>query len=167
MTGDEALGTPRETDAERERFARQLAVERARLVEVFRQAPSFLAVLRGPNHVFEFANDAYFELIGRSDIIGRLLIDVIPELHGQPFIGLLDGVLATGTPHVGRETPVTLARRPDRSLEEVFVDFIYQPFVEADGSRSGVVVHGSVVTEQVRARRALERLLSDSEASRS
>lgn len=56
---------------ERERLAHALGVERARLVEVFRQAPSFLAVLRGPQHVFEYANDAYLHLIGRREIVAR------------------------------------------------------------------------------------------------
>ena len=152
--------------AETERLTQALAVERARLAEVFRQAPSFLAVLRGPNHVFEFANDAYFDLVGRRDIIGKPLLEAMPELRGQGFDQLLDGVLESGIPYVGREIPVTLASGRDTQLEEVFVDFIYQAFVEPDGIRTGVVVHGSVVTEQVRARRTLEDLLARSEESR-
>ncbi len=147
-------------------LAKALAVERARLAEVFRQAPSFLAVLRGRDHVFEFANDAYFDLAGRSDILGKPLLDALPEVRGQGFTELLDGVLATGVPYIGRATRVMLRRGPQQQLEEVFVDFIYQPFVEPDGTRTGVVVHGSVVTEQVRARRELERHLDESEQSR-
>ena len=36
---------------------RRVEAERGRLAEVFRQAPAFLCVLRGPDHVFELAND--------------------------------------------------------------------------------------------------------------
>lgn len=58
------------------------------------EAPSFVAVLHGPDHVFTWANDAYFELTGRQkDIIGKALLDAIPELKGQGFKELLDGVL--------------------------------------------------------------------------
>lgn len=153
-------------DRERDRLARALAMERARLSEVFRRAPTFLAVLRGPDHVFEFANEAYFELAGRRDMIGKPLLEAIPEVRGQGFTELLDDVLRTGVPFVGRETRAMVVRGPDRTLTEVFVDFIYQPFVEPDGSRSGVVVHGSVVTDQVRARRALEQQLSETESAR-
>src|SRR5688572_23847448 len=93
-----------------DRLERALAVERARLAEVFRQAPSFLAVLRGRDHVFEFANDAYFELAGRRDVIGKPLLDAIPEVRGQGFTELLDQVLSTGVPYVGREVPAKVVR---------------------------------------------------------
>jgi len=131
------------------------------LKSVFRQAPSFFAVLQGPDHVFTWANDAYFSLTGRSDtIIGKALLDALPELKGQGFKELLDGVLATGVPYIGHDLPVRLGRGADGQLEEAFVDFIYYPFVDADGSRSGVVVHGSVVTEKVRAQQELQLLLA-------
>ncbi|HXG71134.1 MAG TPA: ATP-binding protein [Gemmatimonadaceae bacterium] len=144
-------------------LAHALEVERARLGEVFRQAPSFMAVLRGPEHVFEHANDAYIELIGRRDLIGKTLAVALPEVLGQGFVELLDDVLATGTPFVGRETPAMLARGPGGSMEQAFVDFIFQPFVEPDGTRTGVVVHGSEVTERVLARRTLEELLAEAD----
>ena len=144
-------------------LAHALEVERARLGEVFRQAPSFMAVFRGPEHVFEHVNDAYIELVGRRDLIGKTFAVGLPEVKGQGFDKLLDDVLATGTPFVGRETPAMVARGPGGSMEQVFVDFIFQPFVEPDGTRTGVVVHGSDVTEQVLARRTLEELLAEAD----
>jgi len=136
------------------------------LTAVFQQAPSFLAVVRGPDHVFIWANGPYFDLTGRTDIIGKPLLEALPELKGQGFKELLDGVLETGVPHVGRDVPAMLRTGTGGELEEGFFDFIYHPLVEADGTRSGVVIHGSVVTEKVRARQELERLLTESEAAR-
>jgi signal transduction histidine kinase len=81
-------------------------------------------------------------------------------------VELLDGVLATGEPFVGREVPVALARTPGAPPEPRYVDFVYLPVVEADGSRSGVIAHGSDVTEQVEARREIARLLAESERAR-
>lgn len=156
------LETPHSDD----RLFATLEAERALLAEVFRQAPSFLALLRGPDHVFEYTNDAYCQLAGRNDMVGKSLLEALPEVRNQGFKEILDEVLATGVPYVGREIPVTLTRPHDDRVEQVFVDFKYQPFTEADGTRSGVIVHGSVVTEQVRARRELERLLAESEESR-
>ena len=160
------ISASRAAAAERERLLKALDVERARLFELFRQAPSFLAVLRGPNHVFELVNDAYYRMVGHRDIIGKPLIEAIPELEGQGFAELLDRLLETGEAYVGREVPIRLARIPGADPEERYVDFVYQPLIEADGGRSGIVAHGHDVTEQVRTRQEVERLLAESERAR-
>jgi signal transduction histidine kinase len=132
--------------------------ERARLVSFFDRAPAFMAVLRGPEHVFEAANAAYLTLVGRGDLVGRRLLDALPELAGQGYRELLDGVFSTGIPHVGREARVMLMRATGGEPEESFVDFVYQPIHEADGRVSGIFVQGVDVTDQVRARQELERM---------
>lgn len=146
---------------EGERLLRALRVEQSRLAAVFEQAPTFLAVMRGPAHVFTRANDAYQHLIGHRDIIGKPVAEVIPEAAAQGFTAILDAVAATGEPFVGRELSIVLERTPGAPPEERFLDFVYQPLTEADdtGARfiAGVVAHGSDVTEQVLARRAVER----------
>jgi len=134
---------------------------------VFAQAPAFLAMLRGPEHVFEFANDAYLQLVGHRDIIGKRVADALPELRDQGFFELLDRVYDTGHPYVGRETPVNLQHAPGGPIEQLYLDFVYQPLVEASGERVGIVAHGSNVTEAVLARREVERLLRQSEQARS
>ena len=154
------------TADERDRLLQALRVERARLEDVFRQAPAFLAVLRGPQHVFELANDAYYQLVGHRPLIGRPVFEALPEVRDQGFIPVLDHVLVTGEPFVGREVSVRLQRTQDGELEERYVDFVYQALTEADGTRSGIAAHGSDVTDQVRARQEVERLLSESEAAR-
>jgi PAS domain S-box-containing protein len=114
-----------------------------------------MAVLRGPNHVFEYVNDAYRQLIGNRDVVGRTVMEALPEVAAQGFIGILDEVLATGKSFVGRETPVMLDRGRGQ-LEERRVDFVYQRLSGAEGTASGIVAHGVDVTESVRARRAIE-----------
>ena len=132
---------------------------------VFAQAPAFVAVLRGPQHVFEFANDAYLRLVGNRDIIGKSVSGALPEVSGQGFIDLLDRVLTTGTPHVGRATPVELTSTSGtRSL--VYLDFVYQPLTSPSGEHVGIVVHGSDVTDAVRAKHDVERLWAESEQAR-
>ena len=147
---------------ERDRLLAELEVERARLAYVFDRAPAFLAVLHGPEHVFALANEAYGELVGHRDLIGRPAREALPEVVDQGFITLLDRVLETGEPFVGREVSVMLARSPGAS-EERFVDFIYIPMVEANGSRSGVIAHGTDVTEHVLARREAESARKEAE----
>jgi len=153
-------------EQERARLLHALELERARLATVFQQAPAFLAVLRGEQHIFELANDSYYQLVGHRELIGRPIAEALPEVRDQGFFALLDQVLRSGEAFVGREVSVLLARTPGDAPEERFVDFVYQALTEADGTRSGVVAHGYDVTEQVSARREVERLLDESERAR-
>ena len=134
---------------------RQLQARSAHLAELFHRAPSFMAVLRGPNHVFELANAAYHRLIGNREVVGRPLLEALPELRDQGFKELLDRVLATGEPHVGSGTRVVLQRQRDQVLEERYLDFIYQPLAGVDGGFAGVFVEGYDVTERKQAEDAL------------
>ncbi|HET7230176.1 MAG TPA: PAS domain-containing protein [Longimicrobium sp.] len=151
---------------ERERLLAELKVERARLYQVFDRAPSFIVAFRGPDQVYEFVNDSYYQLVGHREVIGKPLLEAIPEIRGQGFKELLDQVRETGEPWVGHEAPVELQRTPGAPLETRYLDMVFQALTDADGTRSGVVAHGSDVTEQVRARREVERLLADSERAR-
>lgn len=135
----------------------------ARLREVFAQAPAFLAVLRGPEHVFEYVNDAYYRVVGDRPLVGLPAMEALPEVRGQGFRQLLDRVLETGEPFVGREMPIELASRPGEPPEERFLDFVYYPITEPDGTRPGVVAHGSDVTEHVLARREAQRARREAE----
>ena len=148
----------RTANAERERLLRALEIERTRLEYVFQQAPAFLAVMRGPEHVFALANEAYDRLVGNRELVGKGIIEAIPEVVEQGFKRLLDDVLSTGEPFIGREVSVRIARTPGAKPEERFLDFVYLPLVEGNDERVGVIAHGTDVTEQVVARREVERL---------
>jgi signal transduction histidine kinase len=137
----------------------QLERERERLADLFQQAPAFFAVLGGPEHVFEMLNGPYQELIGHRAILGKTVREAVPEAQAQGFTTLLDRVFKTGEPFVGRNTPIQLARSGAESLETRYLDFVYQPRREADGSISGIIALGVDVTENKRA----EQLLLQSE----
>ncbi|HET9011228.1 MAG TPA: PAS domain-containing protein, partial [Gemmatimonadaceae bacterium] len=151
---------------ERERLLAALEVERARLKQVFQRAPSFIVAFRGADQVYEFVNEAYYQLVGHRDILGKPLLEAIPEIRGQGFVELLERVRQTGEPWVGRESPVELQRTPGAPLETRYLDMVFQALTEIDGTRTGVVAHGSDVTEHVLARREIERLLEVSERAR-
>jgi len=132
------------------------ADEVTRLQRLFQQAPGIIAVLRGPSHVFDIANDGYRQLIGHRDSLGKPVRQALPELEGQGFYELLDQVYATGKPYFGNELPIMLQREPNGTLEERFVSFIYQPTFDRWGNITGIFVEGSDVTESVRTRQALQ-----------
>jgi PAS domain S-box-containing protein len=151
---------------ERRRLMGALEVERARLEQVFRRAPSFIVAFRGTDQVYEFVNEAYYQLVGHRDILGKPLLQAIPEIRGQGFVELLEAVRQTGEPWVGHEAPVQLQRTPGAPLETRYLNMVFQALTEADGTRTGVVAHGNDVTDQVLARREVERLLEESEKAR-
>ncbi|HEY9024279.1 MAG TPA: ATP-binding protein, partial [Burkholderiaceae bacterium] len=135
--------------------------QRQYLDELFMQAPAGIAVLDGPEHVFELANPAYHAFIGHRDIVGKRVLDALPELRDQPFPALLDEVYRTGIAHVGSEAPVQLARGPGGRAEEAFFNYVYQPLRDATGLTSGILVFAYEVTEQVNARRHVEHLADE------
>ncbi|WP_164018067.1 response regulator [Pyxidicoccus trucidator] len=157
-----------------------LDAERRHLRRLFEQAPGFMCFLRGRQHVFELVNVAYYQLVGHRKIIGRPVREALPEVAGQGYFELLDGVITTGKAFVGQGMKVLLQRNPDAPLDEAYVDLVYQPVVEPDGSISGVFVQGHDITEQKRAQDELRgyrehlenlvrertRALEDSEAER-
>lgn len=129
--------------------------EASRLKVLFQQAPGFMCILRGPQHVFEFANDAYLRLVGSRELLGRQVREAIPEAKDQGFFELLDQVFATGQPFFANEAPLSLQRSPGSPLTQLFIDFVYQPIIEADGAVSGIFVEGTDVTEKKHAQDAL------------
>ncbi|MDQ3232721.1 MAG: PAS domain-containing protein, partial [Pseudobdellovibrionaceae bacterium] len=87
--------------------------EADRLKVLFQQAPGFMCILRGPQHVFEFTNEAYVQHAGNREFLGRPVREVIPEVEGQGFFELLDHVFTTGQPFFADEVPISLRLSPD------------------------------------------------------
>ncbi|GGH22537.1 hypothetical protein GCM10007036_27600 [Alsobacter metallidurans] len=137
-----------------------LEAERNHLRSLFEQAPGFMAVLRGPNHVFEIANAAYSKVIGHRDVVGKALRDALPEIVGQGFFEILDDVYGKGEPFVGRGIKAYLQQEPGASLELRYLDFVYQPIFDDAGAVTGIFVQGNDITDQKRA----EEAVRDSEA---
>jgi PAS domain S-box-containing protein len=142
--------------------------EAERLRLLFDHAPGFMAVLRGSDHVFELANAAYMELVGRGDVVGKPIREALPEVEGQGFFEMLDEVYRSGEAITAYSAAIALRRKRGAPAEERLVDFVFQPMREADGSIGGIFVQGYDVTGRHRAERALReseerfRLIADS-----
>ncbi len=135
---------------------RILNAERSHLLGLFNQAPGFIAVLRGPLHVFELVNEAYYQLLGHREIVGKPLREAIPDVMGQGFEELLDNVYSTGEPFVGKGIRFEAQRIAGGPFVELYIDLLYQPFFDADGMVSGIFAQGQDVTEIHKANRALQ-----------
>ena len=151
---------------EREALARQEAELQKRVLHsLFMQAPTLIAVLRGPDHVVELANPPVCQVWGRTEqqLLNRSLFDAMPELRDQVFRSLLDDVYRTGIPRVGKESPA----RIDRAgiTETLYFDFVYSPFRNIEGAIEGIFVIAADVTDQVLARNQVNDLREGAEAA--
>jgi len=122
---------------------------------LFEQAPGFIAVLQGPRHVFTLANPAYYELVGRRDLIGLAASDAVPESVEAGFIDILDEVYRSGKPFTGRRLSLPLYRSEGGEAERRYFNLVYQPLVDAHGNVAGIFCEGHDVTEEVRAEESL------------
>jgi PAS domain S-box-containing protein len=124
------------------------------LAQMFEQAPTFMALLRGPDHRFEFANPGYMKLVGNRDVVGRTVAEALPDAAGQGFIGILDEVYRSGKAYTATGAQIFLQNEPGGAAAEHFLDFVYQPIRDASGAVSGIFVEGADVTERTLAERA-------------
>ena len=143
-------------ERERDRLMRE-AQDAARTLRTwFDNAPGFVALLRGPEFRFELVNTAYRELVGNRRLEGLKFDDALPEVVDQGYFDLLQRVYREGRPFVGRAMRVLLQHAPEAPPVERFVDFIYEPVLDAAGGVAGIFVQGHDVTDQVHATVALE-----------
>ena len=137
-------------------LARRSAVaQHEHLSQLFQNAPSFMAQLDGPDHVFTFTNAAYQQLIAHRQVIGRTVAEALPEIVGQGFVELLDQVYRSGEHFRGHALAVTVQRTPDAPPEERLLDFVYQPMRDSAGRIAGIFVEGTDVTDSERATAAV------------
>lgn len=145
--------------SDRERLLCEVESGRKRLHSLFENAPAFVCILRGPDHVFALVNPLFQRLVGKNrPLVGLPARDGMPEMVDQGFIGLLDGVYRTGEPFIGREAKVRLDLLGDGVLQEAFVTFVYQPMRNEQGEIEGIDVFGFEVTDHVRTRQKAEGL---------
>ncbi|MGZ6020215.1 MAG: PAS domain-containing protein [Phenylobacterium sp.] len=138
-----------------------LAAETRGLRDLFMQTPSFMAVLMGHELRYAQANNAYLQLIGHRQVVGRTLEEALPEVIEQGFPELLRRVMADNTAHIDHAASVLLQRTPGSPLDERFLDFIFQPIAGPDGEAVGVFVEGSDVTDRVMVERQQKLLLDE------
>jgi len=145
-----------------------------RLRAVVEQAPAAVAVLRGPDLVFELANPRAEVLLGRHNLEGKRFRDVFPELASDKLLmKRLEHVRTEGAGWSAAEYRVTLDRGGTGQPEDVYFMFTCQPLREPDGSFDAVLTVAIDVTEEVMLRhrnealsKELERLFHEEQQAR-
>ncbi len=138
-----------------EAMTRVLKAERTQLQLLFNQAPGFIAIFTGKDHVFEVVNEAYYRLVGQRELIGKSVMEALPEIEGQGFKELLDRTFATGEPAIMKQRKGLLRRKSTGGLSETYMDLLYQPIFADDGSVTGIFAQGHDVTAEFQAQQQL------------
>ena len=138
--------------------------QRQRFYEVLQQLPAYVAVYRGPDHVYQFVNPPYQSLFPGRSFAGRPFRDGMPEAEGLGVVALCDRVYQTGEPFCAREMEGWFDFTGTGEPEQVFLDLTLHPLRDAQGRIDGVLDYSHNVTEQVRARRQVEQLNQELEA---
>ncbi|HZH75080.1 MAG TPA: ATP-binding protein [Archangium sp.] len=138
--------------------ARKLAqAQREELLEAISTQPALgVALFQGPDFIIQMANPLYRALAGHRDILGKPLLEALPEVRDQGFVAILEQVMRTGAPGIGREVPILWDRHANGQLDEGYFHFIYQPVRGPDGRVEAVLTLGQEVTDVVRARQEAE-----------
>ena len=154
----------REAQAAEKAARADAEAQRQRFHDVLVQLPAYIAVYRGPDHVYQFVNPPYQSLFPHRSFAGRPFREGIPEADGLGVVALFDRVYQTGEPYYAREMEGQFDFHGTGSPEQVFLNLSLYPLRDTQGRIDGVLDFSYNVTEQVRARRQVEHLNEELEA---
>ena len=145
-----------ERTREQQRAKAEAEHQRARLENFLTEAPALICVHKGDDFIFEFVNPPYQKIFPGRSLLGKPLLEALPELAGTPIWDIVLNVYRTGESYEGREVLIPLARYDGGPLENNYYNFIYQPRFNPEGKTDGIMVFAYDVTDQVKARKVME-----------
>jgi two-component system sensor histidine kinase VicK len=153
----EALNDLTKTKQDLEAAQTETLRQRDRLKSFLMQAPAGICVLDGPNFVFELVNPSYQQFFPQRKLLGKPLLDALPEIKGHSITTLLKEVYETGKTTEGDELLIPVARYDGGPLDDRYFNFIYQARHNSEGKVDGILVFVFEVTEMVNAKKELKR----------
>lgn len=125
----------------------RISEERDRLMQFFMESPVGICILDGPDLRYEMVNPLYQKLFPGRELLGKKLLDAIPELKEDKIIGVLHGVMSTGITYNGVNQLIPMSRTESGEIEQRYFDFIYQARFDSDRKPKGILVFALEVTE--------------------
>ena len=139
--------------------------QQQQLAQLFMEAPAPIVILAGPALVFQLVNSAYQHIFPGRTLVGKPLLDALPELAETSIPALMRRVYETGEPYVAQEMPLMMARHEGAVLEEIYWTFSYQARRDERGAIDGLRVFAHDVTVPVRARQQALALAAELSAA--
>ena len=134
---------------------KQIEASEKRFSNILSQSLMAIAILKGSEMVVNFANEQIIAIWGKGpNVIGKPLLEILPEIKDQVFPQLLKDVYTTGIHFVTNEIKCILNR--NNKDEECYFNLIYQPYRDVDDKITGITIIATETTEQVLAKKQIE-----------
>src|SRR3982750_1517614 len=105
---------------------------------IFNQLPIAILVLKGENYIIESTNDVNLAIWGKGhEVIGKPLLEVMPEFRDPGHLQILNNVYNTGKPAYFKELPISITK--ESKTETGYYTVEYQPLRDSNGSIAGIV----------------------------
>jgi len=144
--------------ARQERVAFEVAeTRRKELHSLFMQAPGAICILRGPEFIFELVNPNYQQIFPGRNLLGKPVLEALPEFKEQKIYQVLKTVYDTGQVYEGNEILTQISRHEGSTPENIYWNFIYQPRYDAENKIDGIIVFAYEVTDLVIARQNIQK----------
>ena len=126
-----------------------------RFQNLVREATIGIIVMTGEEMKVEIVNEPYGRLINRTseELLGKPLFEIIPEA-ADPFLHMLNKVRLSGVPIYLYDQSYFVY--VDGQKKEGYLNLVYQPYKDRDGTIIGVMALCHDVTEQVNTRHKIE-----------
>ncbi|MGV8877729.1 MAG: ATP-binding protein [Sphingobacteriaceae bacterium] len=125
---------------------------RDRFNRFFMQTPAGVCILDGDDLIFELVNPLYQQLFPGRELLGKTLLQALPEIKGQAIWRILQNVYQTGRTYEGKELLVPLARYDNGPLEDRYFNFIYQARTDTQNKSDGILVFVFEITDTVQSK---------------
>jgi PAS domain S-box-containing protein len=140
---------------EQEKVHKKIEESEQRYHSMFMNSPFAFSIMKGKEMKITLANELIKEFWGKgNNVEGKTLLEVLPELKNQPFPAMIDSVYTTGVPVYANEILAQLNR--NGVMEDRYFNIVYEPYLEANKTISGVITIAHEVTQQVLARKKIE-----------
>ena len=118
------------------------------------EAPVSTCLFVGEDMVIEVINEVMLGYWGRDkSVIGKPLVEALPELKGQPHLAILEEVFRSGKTYEARQVRADLM--VDGALKTYYFDLIHKPLRDHTGRVYGIMDMSMDVTQQVVAQQQL------------
>lgn len=123
-----------------------------RIEKLFADLPARIAILSGPDLIYEFINPMYHQHFGYRDLIGKPFIEALPEIADHPIYQEIQKVYQTGVTYEGKEVLIKLFNNQEQIAREYYFNIMYQARLDENGQVNGILSFSYDITELVNAR---------------
>jgi PAS domain S-box-containing protein len=125
--------------------------------EMAENLPAAVAILRGPQFVYEFANRVWKLTCLRDDLLGKTYAEVSPK-SAQQWLPILKQVLTTGQTHAAMHVPITHASGSADKPNVSYLNFTFSRVPGTDGQDAAILAMATDAAEEVLAHRRAEEI---------